>query len=651
MATKKKALQAAAGAAGAGEAVYIDDIFSTYLYTGNGSTQTITNGIDLDGEGGLVWIKGRDIAAHSMLHDTERGVTKYLMSSLTNAEGTSSTGDRLTAFNTDGFSLGTDPGSSINNSSYNYASWTFRKAPGFFDVVTGTADASGNCSFTHNLGCDPGMIIVKRLDNAVTGWLVWHKSLSSTTDDYMYLNATDPKYTASNVWAVSSTTVDVNFQFTSPAESTYVAYLFADGDDADAQIFGTDGDQAVVKCGSFTTDGSYNSSTTLGWEPQWVMAKRTDSTSGWFMWDMMRGMPTDGDSNWVYANTSDAEVASSVAARPNATGFTTYNLAANGTYIYIAIRRPHKPAESGTEVFDPRYGANTANEFFDIGFDADLLFSRDTITASQNNFWGARLTGQSQTSQNLLYSNSTAAEVGTSGRGYFGAKSGGYYYGDARTSLSYALKRSPGFFDVVCYTGTGSSGNVIDHNLGVTPEIIILKRRDTTSNWTVWHSTFTGSEYVQLNNSNALMDDAPTVTFNNVGASSFQIDSTFIGTNVSGGNYIAYLFASQEGISKVGSYTGNGSSQTIDCGFSSGARFVLIKKTSAAGQWHVFDSERGITSTDQDGVLYMNLTDAENTESFYLGSDAIQPNSSGFQLTSNAELNNSGDTYIYLAIA
>jgi hypothetical protein len=95
-------MQAAAGAAG-GAGEYIEDVFSTYLYTGNGSTQTITNDIDLDGEGGLVWIKSRAAGNH-FLYDTSRGVNNYLKSNSTDAQTTLA--DSLTAFNTTGFSIG-----------------------------------------------------------------------------------------------------------------------------------------------------------------------------------------------------------------------------------------------------------------------------------------------------------------------------------------------------------------------------------------------------------------------------------------------------------------------------------------------------------------------------------------------------------------
>ena len=122
MATKKKLLQAAAGNAG-GEALNVEDVFSTYLYDGNGGTQTITNGIDLDGEGGLVWVKKRQASASHGLYDTERGVNKLLISESINAQATYS---GVNAFYSSGFGLGS--GNEFNQSSQTFASWTFRKA-------------------------------------------------------------------------------------------------------------------------------------------------------------------------------------------------------------------------------------------------------------------------------------------------------------------------------------------------------------------------------------------------------------------------------------------------------------------------------------------------------------------------------------------
>ena len=127
-----KALTAAAGNAG-GDNLYVEDVFSTYLYTGNGSNGlAIDNGIDLAGEGGLVWIKSRGSENHS-LATTDQGLSNQLASNLTN--GNIAWGN-MQSFNSDGFTL-TNAGTT-NTNTVKYASWTFRKAEKFFDVVTYT---------------------------------------------------------------------------------------------------------------------------------------------------------------------------------------------------------------------------------------------------------------------------------------------------------------------------------------------------------------------------------------------------------------------------------------------------------------------------------------------------------------------------------
>ena len=117
--------------------------------------------------------------------------------------------------------------------------------------------------------------------------------------------------------------------------------------------------------------------------------------------------------------------------------------------------------------------------------------------------------------------------------------------------------------------------------------------------------------------------------------------------NKSGETYVAYLFATLAGISKVGTYSGTGSDVNVDCGFTSGARFVLVKRTNSSGDWFVWDSTRGIVAGNDPYVLF-NTTAAEVTNTDY-----IDPLSSGFTITSNAgsDLNTSGGTYLFLAIA
>ena len=140
----------------------------------------------------------------------------------------------------------------------------------------------------------------------------------------------------------------------------------------------------------------------------------------------------------------------------------------------------------------------------------------------------------------------------------------------------------------------------------------------------------------------------PTNSQWNVGGAGAGTTATHFSKGVANnGEYIAYLFASVAGISKVGTYTGTGSDLNVDCGFSAGARFVIIKKTNGSGVWYFWDSARGITSGN-DPYLLLNSDSAESTSYDY-----IDPLSSGFTVpsTGSGSTNVSGDEYVFLAIA
>ena len=159
MATKKKLLQAAAGSAGGAGGLNVEEVFSTYVYEGTGAVRSINNGIDLDGEGGLVWFKTRSNAYDNELVDTERGAGYVLSSNQTYASTTQDV-DHVTSFNSDGFTMGADNG--CNYSGRTFASWTFRKAPKFFDVVTYTGNGTAGRTVSHNLGTDIGFMVIKQ---------------------------------------------------------------------------------------------------------------------------------------------------------------------------------------------------------------------------------------------------------------------------------------------------------------------------------------------------------------------------------------------------------------------------------------------------------------------------------------------------------
>jgi hypothetical protein len=652
--------------------IFIEDLFSTYLYTGNDSTQSITNNIDISTKGALVWVKGRSGTYGTFDHTL---ITTPI--SNTTALSSNTTGDGFgigaSAFSptTTGFNLNT-ASASLNNNGTNYVSWTFRKQPKFFDVVTYTGNGGSSQTINHNLGSVPGCMIVKST-STVENWKVYHRSLGTPAYQYLLnLNTTDSRDFTTSRWASDPTSTTFTVASNADVNAsgvTYVAYLFAHN----AGGFGLTGTDNVITCGSYTGNGSASGPTvTLGYEPQFVMIKaavnvRTspESYNNWAMVDVMRGMPNPktGVGYALGANLSTAEDGGFLAANstvvPTATGFqitaneAMYNF--NGaTYIYIAIRRgPMKTPTVGTSVFAPvTYAGNSAAQTITAGFRVDMeLVGCRTGGQGWEQAFADRLRGNGR----VLSSASTGAEVDWSANltNEFQSNTGtnrtdAYLNFSSLTFVDWMFQRAPGFFDEVCYTGTGTPTN-FTHNLGAVPELMIVKRRDDVSIWAVYAAPLANAatNYFQLNNDNAVTtgntilwnSTAPTSTVFTIGASS--------NINTVGSTNVAYLFATLAGVSKVGSYTGTGALQTVNCGFTSGARFVLIKRTDSTGDWFTYDSARGITSSN-DPYLLMNSTAAEVTGTNYVDTDTT-----GFKVTAAAPagLNANGGTYIFLAIA
>ncbi len=657
-------------ASSAVEPLWVDSVFSTYLYTGTGAAQTITNGIDLAGEGGMVWIKRRDSATDNELHDTERGMGYVLESNNTNASAL------LTALNmaasSTGFSMNTSLSAWNANGSL-YAAWTFRKAPKFFDVVTYTGNGTDNRQVPHSLGSVPGMIIVKSVSaggSDIYGWFVWHRSLTLPNNE-LALNETRAQMTNNLFSASGQSSATINFGSSSSlycnqSGVTYVAYLFAH----DAGGFGESGTDSAVSCGSYTGNGSATGPTIdLGYEPQWLLIKSaTQGGEDWQLFDVMRGWSVT-DPKWILRpNLSNAESSSaSILANssPNSTGFqiTASHSSVNqsgATYIYMAIRRPNKPPTIGTQVFSPTTytGTNVDNRLVNTGILTDMTMARIRTTFDNGGFYTAdRLRGNASLGTAITAAEDTDADsfmTPTVGYGNSFSAMNGFGVGNDATrqlnqsstaQLAYAFKRAPKFFDVVCYTGTGVARTVA-HNLTVAPELMIVKRRNSASNWYVYQANLGATKFIIIN-SNSSEGASPTYWNDTNPTTSVFSVGTNDAVNASGGTYVAYLFATLPGISKVGGYTGTGTTLQINCGFTTGARFILIKDTNIAGDWYVWDTARGIISGN-DPYLLLNTTQTEVTSTDY-----IDPLASGFEISSNAPsaINASGGSYIFLAIA
>jgi hypothetical protein len=624
-----------ADAYGGGVAVvpaYIEDVFSTYLYTGTGTYQTITNGIDLSTKGGLVWIKSRSQTFNHSLTSTN-DITKYLISNDIAAYATDV--QRIYSIASTGFTLGN--AITTNNTSDTFASWTFRKQPKFFDVVTYTGTGS-NTTIAHSLGSVPGCIIVKKT-NAVGQWCVYHRGLTSAAYG-IFLNLTYAQTSDPALWNSTAPTSTVfslgNSTGVNNSGDSYVAYLFAHN----AGGFGLTGTDNVITCGNFTTDASGNASVNLGYEPQYWLFKPTIAARQWTVYDTMRGWSQTYIAGLV-PNTAAAESGGAATLfYPTATGFDCVGggLDASTQHIYIAIRRgPMKVPTLGTQVYNgvTRAGTGSAATVTGAGFPPDLVILESLLDPKGS--FSDRLRGPTQ----LLNSYETAAEA-TDTNGVTSFTMDGMAVGVGnnanRSGFDYVywfLRRYPSVFDEVCFTGNNTYGYK-NHNLTVVPELIISKRRDASQDWLVWQPSSTYVGYLNL--TDAFFDNGPSP------ATATQFTPVL---DQSSATYVVYLFASAPGVSKVGSYTGNGTTQTINCGFTGGARFVLLKRTDAAGSWYTYDTARGMTVLT-DPYLRLNVNSAEVAT---LGS--VTTVSTGFALNSTilAAINVSSGNYLFLAIA
>jgi hypothetical protein len=316
--------------------------------------------------------------------------------------------------------------------------------------------------------------------------------------------------------------------------------------------------------------------------------------------------------------------------------------------------------ESGTEVFGglTHTGTGVGRSLTDLGFSPDLLLSRPRSGIALGYGVYDRLRGFLGSNQILQTYNNGAEFSDATGlnasitkieQGVISLGQDSFYGHtnfNTRPYITHAFRRAPNVFDVVAYTGNSTAGRTVSHNLTVAPEMMWVKRRDNTDIWVVYNETVGNTGFLRLNDTNVVTTN--TVAWNDTSptATDFTL-GTYAAVNTSGSNYIAYLFATLAGVSKVGSYTGNGSSQTINCGFTTGARFILIKRTDSTGDWYVWDTARGIVAGN-DPHLSLNTTAVEVTTD-----DSIDPASSGFIVNQVAatNVNVSSASYIFYAIA
>lgn len=320
-----------------------NEYFDATLYTGNNTGQTVTNSGGMQPD--LLWIKVRSNTYDHVLADAVRGVSPFLASNTTTAEGTNS---ELTSFNSNGFTLGATGSMARNVSGQSYVAWQWRASNAAavtntagsitstvsanptagFSIVTYTGNGSTGATFGHGLSVSPSMVIVKRR-NTTGNWITYHASTG--LNQYLYLNSTAASATATPTWGVSSTTVTLQQSFIDYNNngSTYVAYCFS-------EVAG------YSRFGSYTGNGSANGPFVFcGFRPRFVMLKNSSNAPNvWVIHDTARDVSNVVGAQ-IYPNLSDAEFfGASLDVLSN--GFkirsTSGGLNGNGqTYIFMAF--------------------------------------------------------------------------------------------------------------------------------------------------------------------------------------------------------------------------------------------------------------------------------------------------------------------------
>ena len=544
-------------------------------------------------------------------------------------------------------------------------------APKVLDIVTWTGDGTTIQEIPHNLGCKPGMIIVKRVE-ANGNWAVWHKDL--TPGKSLVLN--NGQGETSLGWFPSEPTKD-SFYVTGDSFDTginggeYVAYVFA-GD--------TPG---KIKCGTYTGTGG-SQLVELGFQPGFVLTKDKYNDDSWAC---ANKQCSDNGIFWEPNNDSGMQGASQNFINMNHT--TNYmrlqgnDARLNGNtrqYVYLAISADLTGPNStqlnllsgqdleyfttGTQITSNAAASGSNISFGSLTYSGtSQLWIRqpsvggDTswydIRSRTGNKWLAwfkttnqggishHLFDSERGSHNPIYADLNLAENTTSndylvpydsGAGYrVGPGTGvnsGYNY------VSWNFLAAPQFFDVQKYVGTGAT-QTISHDLGVEPGFIMVKNLVQGNDWICYHSNTGSIQFLKLNENES-------VSFSDYHIKGASADDFTVGSNGTVNNaghlYISYIFAKDSPYVKCGTYVGSGASTQVNVGFK--PRWMMIKRTNIAGSWIILDKEMDdhtylkANSNDPQGGVVWNFT------------------STGVTLVGEwGDLNSSSGSYIYVAIA
>lgn len=632
-------------------AAALTQFFGVNAYTGTGATKSITNGVNLSTNNGLMWVKSRSATTGNILTDTVRGISSILESdSTTSAIGagvlsaatTISTGTTpvQVCISTDGTSV-----YSVNSGSSTISIFTRNTA----GVLSGSTTIGTNAIPQAICISPDGTSVYVTTSSGSVGYINCYTRNTSTgalTAAAIISLGASTSATFALCISPDGTTIYVGDYYTGPVYmyiftrntstgvlTQYTTISLPASCNPQGICISPDGTSAYITylnsnlLGIFTRNISTGNLTANG-----TIATGTSPQSV--------TISPDGTSVYVTNNTSTGTI--SIFTRNTLTG------TLSGTTTVAGTTRPWGIIVSpdGTNVYFTNNAGGSGVYSYIRNTSTGALTSSAYISSGGNSAQGICISADgasvyvanANSASLAIFSRSIAAISSTTTTGFvLGASTN--VNANTVTYASWTFANDPKAFNIVTYTGNGAATQTISHGLTVVPTLSIIKCVTATSDWPV-----TMSSNNLFLNTNAATTGAAVVTLPT--STTFTVNNAY---NTSGAIYVAYLFATLPSTSIVGSYIGNGTaSQIINCGFSSTARFVLIKRTDAAGDWFVWDTARGINATGNSPHLSLNTTVAEVT------TDAsILPNSSGFAVSQVAatNVNITAGTYIYIAFA
>jgi hypothetical protein len=640
-----------------------------YAYDGTASNVVYQEATSFSPD--LVWIKHRDdTGTYHQIYDSVRGAAKVIFSNDTLQEYDRTNG--LTSFDSNGFSLGDHAHSNDGTSPNDLVAWCWNagtdaaasntdgsitstvkaNTEAGFSIVKYTGNATTGVTIGHGLSSAPEMIIAKSTTVA-QNWAVYHKDIGNNY--WLQLNGTTAKLDEA-IWNDTTPTDSIftlnNNVVINANNSTNIAYCFhsVDGYQKVDSYTGNNGTQMID----------------TGFQPQFLLIKNTSSSSNnWIIVDEERS--TSNPRKLVLEpNTSDAESTETVNINFTSNGFELTNGNSdvndnNSTYIYLAIAAdPDETTPTVENSFDvvTYDGAGAAQEI-STDFKPDLIwFKERNGTANHQIIDSVR--GDQAIFPNLTNAQSSQTVVDIEEDGFSFTGDDASINDDGNTMVAWVWKagdhddslpeintngtidstvsvNDAAGFSIVKYTGNGTAGATIGHGLSSTPQMIIIKNLDATTNWAVYTENTGTNATLLLNSTSASVSVSNKYAGTN--STVFGVNSAS-DVNTSGSEYIAYCWYSVSGHSKIGSYNGSGAAGNAqNVGFT--PRWLMVKRYSgSASNWVIFDTQR----TDSSGAkaLYADLSNAEATDG------RVNLTSTGFDFDGSA-FNESNTSWVYMA--